>query len=335
MTTNHTNASKMVDTRAKMVDSRVNMVATASQTVATTRLPRYRRAATEVNCVLTSRDIHILQTVHSFRLLTSELIQMLAGGSAQGILRRLQKLYHAGYLDRLRPQWREDGGSAKMVYGLTNQGVRVLQKEGLLERTTRTDWNSQNRGLHDFSIKHTLLVSRIRALLTAAATPSSGVELAFWREGRELQDAIEVQLPDRYARVPVAPDGAFGLRGAKGRAFYFVEADRGTMTIKRFTRKLLGYAEYFRQRRHVAKYRIDQFRVLTVTSSAKRARNLVEAAASADALRRLRRMFLFTSEEKLSLAHPASVLETIWSVPGESAKISLLGAPAKIQKEGG
>ena len=52
-------------------------------------------------------------------------------------------------------------------------------------------------------------------------------QLLFWREGRDLQDTIEVTLPEKYATVPVARDGFFGTRDARGRRLYFfVEADR-------------------------------------------------------------------------------------------------------------
>jgi len=111
----------------------------------TTRLPRYRRATTEVACVLTPRDLAILRLVESFRLASSEQIQLLVSGSDQGILRRLQALFHAGYLDRLRRQYVPGGGSAKMIYAITNKGVATLQKEGLIEKATQTDRNAQNR----------------------------------------------------------------------------------------------------------------------------------------------------------------------------------------------
>ena len=45
-----------------------------------THLPRYKRAATKVNLILTERDLIILRLVESFRLLTSEHIQALAPG---------------------------------------------------------------------------------------------------------------------------------------------------------------------------------------------------------------------------------------------------------------
>src|SRR5713101_1333480 len=218
------------------------------------RLPRYKRAAGDVSLVLTARDLEILRLVQSFRLLTSEQIQALTQGSGQNILRRLQKLFHSGYLDRLSPRLTPNGGSAKMIYAITNRGIATLQKEGVLKEVRATDLNAQNRGLHDFSIHHRLLISHIRATFmlacqgtatafrqnafrasTSHATISSDcqvnqnqdqdqnqnqdssnpdLELLLWREGREIYDTIEVALPAKYAQLPVAPDAFFTLRDA-------------------------------------------------------------------------------------------------------------------------
>jgi hypothetical protein len=242
-----------------------------------------------------------------------------------------------------------------MVYAITNKGVQTLQKEGLIQNPSKTDWNAQNRDLHDLSIAHTLLISHIRAMFLLACQrnqtrtqtqdsakprnatfsrdcqaepepepkPEPEMQFLFWREGRELQDTIEVALPDKYARIPVAPDGFFAIRNAKGRSNFLVEADRGTMTLKRFTRKLQAYAAYFREKKHEDKLGIRFFRVLTVTSSAARQRNLVASAKAAENLRDLERMFLFTTEEKLSLSSPESVLTKIWTIPGGESPCSL------------
>lgn len=299
------------------------------------RLPRYRRA-TEVPCVLTPRDLEILKIVQSFRLVTSEMLQALVEGSNQGLLRRLQKLFHAGYLDRIPPRRINGGGSAKMIYASTNRGVRLLQKAGAIQRLTQTDWNAQNRGLDGLFVDHTLLVSHIRTVLTLVCRAYPDFELAAWREGDELRDHIEVALEQGYARVPVAPDAFFTLRDAKGRLNYLLEADRGTMTVKRFTLKLKAYAAWHQEEKHQAKLDIKHFRVLTVTQSPVRLENLVRAAEMAEDVRRLGRRFLFAPEENLYLARPKSVLENIWSWPGGSEPVSLLGeAPAKTQQEGG
>ena len=137
-----------------------------------------------------------------------------------------------------------------MVYAITNRGVQMLQKEGLIQNPSKTDWNAQNRDLHDLSIAHTLLISHIRAMFLLACQrtqtqdsakpcnatftrdcqaepkPEPEMQFLFWREGRELLDTIEVTLPEKYATVPVAPDGFFGLRDAKGRCTELENAGR-------------------------------------------------------------------------------------------------------------
>lgn len=299
-----------------------------------TRLPRYRRASTELLSTLTPRDLEILQHVQSFRFLTSELIQHLAPGSAQGILRRLQKLFHAGLLDRLRPRFAPGGGSAKMVYALTNKGMRTLQKAGLIQKRAKTDLNAQNRELGDLYVAHTLLISRVRAMLADACTRHPDLSLLAWREGRGIQDTIEVALPTPYARLPVAADSFFSIRDAQGRTHYFLEADRGTMTLERFTRKLIAYAAYDKAERHKAKFSIHKFRVLTVTTGKARMENLMRAATGAEEVRRApATMFLFTTEEKLALSRPETIFEKIWLRLGEKEPCSL-GLVRKSPMEG-
>ena len=93
---------------------------------------------------------------------------------------------------------------------------------------------------------------------------------------------------------------------------FFLEADRGTMTLARFTLKLQAYAAYYETKKHEEKFKIRHFRVLTVTTSETRRSNLVAAAQREEALRRLGRMFLFTEDSKLSLEQPESMFQNIW-----------------------
>jgi len=291
------------------------------------RLPRYSRAEAEVYLQLTPRDLGILRLVESFRLASSEHIRALAPGSDQGILRRLQVLFHAGYLDRLRPSYVEKGGSAKMVYAITNKGRATLQKDGSLKEVSRTDRNAQNRDLREPFIRHRLLVSHIRAtfLLACREHATSDLQFLFWREGREIQDRIEVALPEKYAAVPVAADGFFAMQNAQGRRSHlFVEADCGSMQIQRFILKLQAYAAYWRAGKHTEKFGIKNFRVLTVTSSAARCKNLREAAKAAEDIRAGASLFLFATEKDLPLSSPESVFAKIWTMCGRDEPCSIL-----------
>ena len=89
----------------------------------------------------------------------------------------------------------------------------------------------------------------------------------------------------------VIPDQAFGLHfedepEGRNRAFFFLEADRGSMPIIRrglqetsVYRKLLAYTETWRQGLHTAHFGMKHFRLLTVTTSLTRVRHLLDAAS--------------------------------------------------------
>jgi len=125
-------------------------------------------------------------------------------------------------------------------------------------------------------------------------------------------------------RVPVAPDAFFGLQDPKGRTQYFLEADRGTMTVKRFLSKLKAYAAYWQEKRHETRFGIRYFRVLTVTTSAARRENLLRAAVSNYEVEKIGRMFLFTEDAALDLKRPESIFGSICTTPKGGETCSLL-----------
>jgi hypothetical protein len=122
---------------------------------------------------------------------------------------------------------------------------------------------------------------RPEEILAAAPEATRRLRLPFrWR--------VEVQEGGTLHHLGVEPDRVFGLRfenepERRRNAYFFLEADRGTMPVTRkglgqtsFRRKLLGYRETWRQGLHQTHFGIPNFRVLTVTTSEERVRHLVE-----------------------------------------------------------
>jgi len=103
---------------------------------------------------------------------------------------------------------------------------------------------------------------------------------------------VEIRQGGKPHRLGAEPDRVFGLRfeGApenRRSAFFFLEADRGTMPVTRkglaqtsFLRKLLAYRETWRQGLHRTHLGLPNFRVLTVTTNEERQKNLVAACRS-------------------------------------------------------
>jgi hypothetical protein len=304
------------------------------------RRPRFERAPVR-RVILTSRDLAILRAVHKHRLLRSTHLVALVGGSRQATLRRLQLLFHHGYLDRppMQLDWYARG-SEPLVYALGNRGAEVLETEGYLRRGG-VRWDTKNRNLSRVFLHHTLAVSEVMVAFEVACRTREGVRFIPPEEilARAPEATRRLRLPFRWQvevrhsgapyRLGVEPDGVFGLHFEgepenRHRAYFFLEADRGTMPVRRrelaqtsFLRKVMAYQEIWKQGLHRRHLGIANFRVLTVTTSSERVGHLV--AASRSLLGGGARLCLFSDQEKLRYA---DILAHEW-VNGRGEVISL------------
>jgi hypothetical protein len=223
--------------------------------------------------------------------------------SSDRISRRLTLLFRNEFLDRPMAQIDRfrDGGSRPLVYGLGNAGARFL-KEQLGTSIGATDWRSRNKTYTRESLEHTLAVSRFLIDLELACRLRDNVSLISFEEiltrapavtrrlGNPARWSINVQWHGTRSTILIAPDAIFGLRmgseaGETRTAYYFLEIDRGTMTIlpservresdafpyrATILRKLYAYADSHRQGLHKEHLGIASARVLTLTTSASR-----------------------------------------------------------------
>jgi hypothetical protein len=281
--------------------------------LASSRLPRFRRVREDAGALaLTARDRAILEHVHRHRFLSSAQIILILSGRLQPVLRRLQLLYHHGYLDRPRAQidYYHRGGSRPMVYGLGRRGAELL---GLIRS------RFEERQVGRLHLQHTLRVADVLVGVELACKRREGVEFipaASLAEdlapGRPFQWPVTVRHDGAPRRVGVIPDGVFALRGPDGRrVLHFVEADRGTMPVRRRSlaassvfRKLLAYAATWEHGLHASRFGVARFRVLVVTSSHARARRMVEECG---ALERGRGLFLFMDHTAFMAGDPLAV----------------------------
>lgn len=278
---------------------------------------------------LTRRDHEIIRLVHRHRFLRSQHIAALLPSSPQQVVRRLQLLYHHGYLERPRAQleYYGRGGSRPMVYGLGKKGAKLFKKElGIAASGGET-----NHDIGQIFLEHTLLVSDMMVSIELGCRKSHGVTLLY-----EDQLALplkhfqwQVKIPAEGVTRGVVPDRVFALEytdQARGRhrVYYFLEADRGTMPVVRsgsstqtsINRKLIAYEATWTQKIHQRKLGIHRFRVLTVTTNAKRLASLLEACSR---LKRGHGLFLFADRSVLE----KDPLSPVWQC-GKAAKISAL-----------
>lgn len=296
------------------------------------RLPRFERATAVAPMQLEERDREIIRLVHRHRFLRSTHLVALIGGSPQQLLRRLQLLYHHGYLERPRAQlqYYERGGSKSIAYGLGNKGGTLLNQE-LGTVVHSISWSEKNHVIGRVYLEHALLVSDVMVALELVCRKHGHVRLLY-------QDQLSLDpecQPFRWrvtiqgdTKLGVIPDRVFALEfpdasGAIQRVHFFLEADRVTMPVTRkalsqtsFARKLLAYEATWTQKIHQRNLGIQRFRVLTVTTSAARVRSLVDACTQ---LKRGHGLFLFADRTVLS----GDMVSAVWQSgkPGQTGSL--------------
>jgi hypothetical protein len=262
--------------------------------------------------------------------LRSHQIVALLADSPQQVLRRLKLLYHHGYLTRPRAQleYYERGGTRPMVYGLSNKGGNLLERElGITVSENKND-----DGVGRMFLEHAILVSDVMVSIELACRKSGDVRLLYEDQlalqSKQNQFQWRVKVHDHGVTLGVVPDRVFALEyadhtGVMQRVYFFLEADRGTMPVVRsglkqtsFYRKLLAYEATWTQKVHQRKLAIHRFRVLTVTTNALRVTSLREACSR---LKRGHGLFLFADRTVLE----KDPFSPVWQC-GKSAKISAL-----------
>jgi hypothetical protein len=279
--------------------------------------PRFHRASRDDRPAfrLTDRDREMLKIVFDYRFITAAMLQDLvrpveltknqqdaleklraykqatasASGDAEGaqtktrreILRRLQMLYHAGYVQR---QKLADG--EPIIYSTGNLGADELMLHYGIDRK-QIEWTTKARESTERYIHHGLVISRFRHALALAVreVPSASVESWIPSGGFSApvtyQDAVRTRDGTRTELVHsvVKPDGLFVLTVGEKRIHCFLEADRSKMTNARYLAKLKSHFAFYQTYvRGEKKAGITQMRVLSVTISDARKDNLRETA---------------------------------------------------------
>jgi hypothetical protein len=211
-------------------------------------------------------DLPILHYVFQLRLATIDHIAALVGRSYKQTAERLAKLEARGYLAVLtrRPN--------KHVYAIGREGIPVLIEHGYAPEELADRRLRQNE-LKELGIKHSLFVAAIHVKLLQLAAARK-FTISKWVEGSSLWDRVTTS---GNVMIPIRPDALFTITwpDEKGRAHFFLEADRGTMSHGRMREKITGYSAYYQQQLHLKKYEgMKAFRVATVTETRGRADGL-------------------------------------------------------------
>jgi hypothetical protein len=306
-------------------------------TTAAERLPRFERKPGDIpNFEITARDEEIIRIVARHRFVRSyQIIDLIAAAdpssSEQRIKRRLQLLFHGDYLSRPKVQvdsYRAGAGSRPMVYILGNKGIDLLAAKYGFRRSS-ADWTTKARTATRGTIDHALEVADFMVALALACSRHGRLQMIYFDEiMRELAPWETRKNPRPYhwpvsvrpsarwkgrgaTTIYVIPDKIFGIRNldrpeGKNRAFFFLEADRGTMPVVRpgldkssLLRKLIGYGFTYADDLHRRYYGLQNFRVLTVVPSRQRLGTIIAAYKQHTAALVSPRLFLFADRAGL------------------------------------
>lgn len=257
---------------------------------------------------LTARDVAILRHVSRHRFLNSQQIAKLVGESPR-IVRRLQSLFAEGYLDRPRAQlvYYGKSGSEPLVYGIGRLGAKVLADQHE-DTHDAFRWTLKNKRAGQIFVQHTIEAADILVRLATATRTTAHIKLitedqiltevpAATREmAKPHRLSADVEHNGKRFRLSVIPDGVFALEFGDGvlepieRSNFLLELDRETMPVMRKAKslgkegrqtsmlsKFLTYHRAWRDGLHRDRYGWENFRVLTVTTSAKRIATMIDA----------------------------------------------------------
>jgi hypothetical protein len=228
-----------------------------------------------------------------------------------------------------------------MVYGLGNKGAAFLRGE----RTAplgHIRWGEKNRAVGRIFLEHALLVSDVMVAMELACHKTGQIQLLTEQEitppgavSQQVQSFRWNVTVNNNLKLGIIPDRVFAIdypdqRGNRERAFFFLEADRGTMPVIRanlaqtsFYRKLLAYEATWSQSVHRSRFGFHRFRVITITKSKERVKTLVDACSR---LKHAHGLFLFA--DRTVLDEPNLISSPMWKTGRPGEVVSLLDQPA-------
>lgn len=279
------------------------------------RKPKFRRVALERPLLLTERDLAIFDALERYRFLSSDLMCRLITGSADKIRRRLQLLFHDGYIDRPEVQIKlyQPTTNDPFIYALGAKGAKALRSYGNARNGVR-GLGHRNKTSGRPYIQHCLSVAEAMAAFEISAKEDFLPQASFPMQGETMRTPHwRVMLdPDEHPQgLGVVPDHAFGLRGQYGKiSYFFLEADNGTMPVTRtgprqtsLLQKIRAYLLSNAERIPQQMFGISAFRVLFVLPSPERLTTLLKTI-EVETQGKGARLFLLTTYDALKAGDP-------------------------------
>ncbi|MCB2229929.1 replication-relaxation family protein [bacterium] len=191
--------------------------------------------------------------------------------------KRLNQLWWAGFVHRVKIPPGLEFLSAEAVYSISRAGLRLLQAQGGHEFRWIVPKPPKRPGSLMF-LSHTLLRNSFRIALENSVRQNSSVKLCDWKHDGSIAQSVLV--PDirtqALKKVVLKADAYFRLRKNGLEVEFYLEVDNGTMPLTRLVEKIMAYQIWRRALRNTDSERHRRVRILILVFSRKRAQNLLK-----------------------------------------------------------
>ncbi len=291
------------------------------------RASRFERPEKPSPLVLQPRDREVLKAVYGHRFLSSGQIRDMFFGCITRSNARMRKLWENECLDRhyLRPL--AFHGSSQTIYSLGPRGVDMVTESLGMDRAEVKRNRDKDCQLNPFFIEHILSINDFRISFQGAVEKHSELQFERWINERDIQDEYKLHRNGRVVKHRIRPDG-YGRYWYEGKLYsFFLELDRSTETDGKFEGKVRSYIDYSRSGRYYQTFGVRFFRVLTVTTTARRLSNLKRITEGiADGL------FWFVTLDEI---REGKMFDAIWIRAGQEGTCSLLDGNQESQPNAG
>jgi hypothetical protein len=265
--------------------------------------------------VLQQRDIEIIKFLYSCRILTRQQIQELFRiNSTRRVNQRLRKLYDNKYVSRdFLPTVR---GSAKAIYYLGPRGALIVADELGIDLNLVNRKRKSTSKLQELFLNHVLGLNDIRIAFYLGLDLHPGLALERWINDNDCHQQYRVAVGGKNVIRQFRPDGYFRIL-YKGTLYsFFLEYDRSTMTLGRFTGKVYSYLDFSSLGYYQKRFGVKYFRVLVVTKTPERLSNLKKTVGNIT-----EKLFWFTTIKQIT---PNTVYGPIWQCIGNLSNSPLI-----------
>lgn len=268
--------------------------------------------------LLTARDRELLEAIYAFDgMMSAAQLQRLFFASWRVTRERLGVLWANGYIEK--PNRRKRAALPCMVYWLGETGARIVAER---DKTPFGEfaWVKEPRW---GQIEHDVTVNDFRLDVLQAAERVNFLEIGQWfSEGvfRSWKDNVSYEDDGKVVNRIITPDGYFEIWINRIQFRLLLELDMATKDNPRFVReKAKPLLNYLKSPRYKERFGHNAGRVLVVTTSERRLRNMKRATENA--LGKAAGVFFFTT---FAAVTPQSVLTApIWSAGGSDQPSAL------------